>query len=72
MANYLKHYFKNDKKIDRLELHEIMRDCNTLNEIFDEVDKYYDLDQKLGVVSLAVVKGAVKQVLETCQIKERD
>tara|TARA_Y100000114_G_C11664302_1_gene280598 strand:+ start:458 stop:673 length:216 start_codon:yes stop_codon:yes gene_type:complete len=71
MANYLKNYFTENKKIDRLELHDIMKECNTLNEIFKEVDKYYNLDQKLGVVSLAVVKGAVKQVLETCQIKER-
>jgi hypothetical protein len=53
------------------DLRNIVKDCNTLNEIIKEVNKSYDLDKKLGLVSGQMVKSYIAKVIEICQIEKR-
>lgn len=54
-----------------MEIKEIVKNCNSLNEIFREIDRHYDLDKKLGVVSGSVVKSYIQKVIEICKIEPR-
>ena len=58
-------------KIILMEIKEIVKNCNSLNEIFREIDRHYDLDKKLGVVSGSVVKSYIQKVIEICKIEPR-
>lgn len=62
-------FFKVDK--ENIVMKEQLKNCNNLNDIIKVVNKFYDLDQKLGAVSESVVKSAIQNVINTCRIKER-
>ncbi|MAJ74148.1 hypothetical protein CMK13_14180 [Candidatus Poribacteria bacterium] len=62
-------FFKIDK--ENIVMKEQLKNCNNLNDIIKVVNKFYDLDQKLGTVSETVVKSAIQNVINTCRIKER-
>jgi hypothetical protein len=53
------------------DIREIVKDCNTLNEIMREVNKNYDLDKKLGVIAGPMVKSYISKVIQICDIKKR-
>jgi len=37
------------------ELHEELKDCDTLNEMWTTLNEYYDLNTKLGVITQKLV-----------------
>ncbi|MCH7850941.1 MAG: hypothetical protein IH845_04835 [Nanoarchaeota archaeon] len=37
--------------------------CNTLNEIFDVLDAYYDLDQRIGIISKSILINSVNKII---------
>lgn len=45
--------------------------CKTMNEIFNVVNKFYDMDQKLGVASKAVIVSQMGRIINIVGAKER-
>ena len=45
--------------------------CKTLNEVFDVLDKYYDLDQKIGVISKSILINSVNKIILLTGAKRR-
>ena len=53
-------------------LNKELKNCNTLKEIIATMDKYYNLDQPLGVMSKATVLSGLDSVIKITQIKKRE
>ena len=49
-----------------------LKDCNTMNEVLDVANAYYDFDQPLGLVAKGTVKVGLKKVIKACRIDERE
>ncbi len=56
---------KENEVKDALEL------CNTLNEVFDVLDKYYDLDQRMGLISKSILASSVNRIILLTGAKRR-
>lgn len=48
-----------------------LKNCATMNEIFAVVNKYYNLDEKLGIASKVVVTNGIKTVLNIVKAKKK-
>jgi len=53
------------------DIREIVKNCNTLNEIMKQINIEFDLDKKLGTISGSMVKSYIAKVIEICDIKKR-
>ena len=53
------------------ELRDDLKLCNTLNEVFDVLDKYYDLDQKMGLISRSILLSNVRKIILMTGAKKR-
>ncbi len=54
------------KDIDKL-----LKQCNSLNEIIETMNRYYDLDKKLGVMSKSIVIQSLNKVILICNLQEK-
>ncbi len=54
------------KDIDNL-----LKQCNSLNEIIETMNRYYDLDKKLGVMSKSIVIQSLNKVILICNLQEK-
>lgn len=54
------------KDIDNL-----LKQCNSLNEIIETMNRYYDLDKKLGVMSKSIVIQSLNKVIVICNLQEK-
>jgi hypothetical protein len=48
-----------------------LKNCNTIKEVISTVDKYYNLDQPLGVMGKAAVINGVFSVINVTGTKQR-
>jgi len=48
-----------------------LREAQSLNEVLRVMNKYYDLDQKLGVMSKGIVLTGLQKVIKLTNTKER-
>lgn len=53
------------------EVEEKLQNCNTLNEIFDVLDDYYDLDQQIGPISKIILVKNVGKIIKITGAKKR-
>lgn len=53
------------------EVEENLKSCNTLNEVFDVLDRYYDLDQQMGVISKSILLNSVNKIILLTGAKRR-
>ncbi len=53
------------------ELRDKLAKCNTLNEVFDELDDMYDLDQPLGPISKGILVRSVDRIIILTGAKKR-
>jgi len=53
------------------EVEEKLENCNTLNEIFDVLDEYYDLDQQIGPISKVILVKNVGRIIKITGAKRR-
>ena len=52
-------------------LKEELKNATTLNEVLRMVNKYYDLDQPLGIAGKAVVINGIGTVIRAIRAKEK-
>ena len=45
--------------------------ANSLNDVLKVVDKYYDLDQPMGVATKMIVVAGVNKILKMIKAKEK-
>lgn len=57
--------------MDKEEIEEELKLCNTLNEVFDVLDKYYDLDQRMGIISKSILIPNVNKIIRITGAKKR-
>jgi len=48
-----------------------LRECNTLNEMFDVLNQHYNLDEKLGVLYKGIVLSSLPRLIKAAGIKKR-
>lgn len=53
------------------EVKDKLEKCNTLNEVFAVLDEYYDLDQRLGVISKSLLLNSVPNIILMTGAKKR-
>lgn len=53
------------------EVKDALKSCNTLNEVFDVLDKYYDLDQQMGLISKSILISKVNTIILLTGAKRR-
>jgi hypothetical protein len=44
-----------------------IKNCNTMNEVLDCVQKHYDLSKPLGIATKILVIGGVKKIIKMVQ-----
>ena len=44
-----------------------LKECNTMNEVLDCVQRHYDLDKPLGLATKLVVVTGVKKIIKLIQ-----
>ncbi len=53
------------------EIKDKLASCNTLNEVFDVLDDYYDLDQQMGPISKSIIHKSVNKIILITGAKRR-
>lgn len=53
------------------EIKDRLKSCNTLNEVFDVLDEYYDLDQRMGFISKSILLQSVNKIILVTGAKRR-
>ena len=53
------------------EIKDELKSCDTLNEIFDVLDKYYDLDQRIGLIGRSIIVNGVNRIILITGAKKR-
>ena len=54
-----------------MDLTNLLKECKSLKEIIETMNRYYDLDKNLGVMSKSIVINSMKKVIKICDLKER-
>lgn len=49
----------------------LLQQCDSLKDIIETTDRYFDLNKKLGTVSKSIVVSNIKNVIKICNIKAR-
>ena len=49
----------------------LLKNENSLKDIIDTMNRYYDLDKKLGIMSKSIVINSLEKVITICNLKER-
>jgi len=44
-----------------------LKNCNTMNEVLDCVQRHYDLNKPLGIATKLLVIGGVKKIIKMVQ-----
>jgi hypothetical protein len=48
-----------------------LKECNTMNQVLDCVQRHYDLDKPLGLATKLVVVSGVKKIIKLIQAVQR-
>ena len=48
-----------------------IKECNTMNEVLDCVQKHYDLNKPLGIATKILVIGGVKKIIKMVQAVQK-
>lgn len=56
----------------RKEMMENVNKAESMNQILDVVNSYYDFDTKIGAGSKGVVTMGLQKVIKMCKIEERE
>jgi len=48
-----------------------LKECNTMNQVLDCVQRHYDLDKPLGLATKLVVVAGVKKIIKLIQAVRR-
>jgi len=60
------------KRLAMDEIKEELKSCNTLNEVFDVLDKHYDLDQRIGYIGKTLLVNSVRKIILATGAKKRE
>lgn len=58
---------KNSQQIFESIFDEELKQCNTMNQVLDCVQKHYDLNKPLGIATKLLVIGGVKKIIKLVQ-----
>lgn len=61
----------NSQKIFESNFEKELKECNTMNEVLDCVQRHYDLDKPLGLATKVVVVTGVKKIIKLIQAVQR-
>lgn len=53
------------------QMNDELKGAQTLKQIIDVVNKYYNLDQPLGIISGPIARGTIPQAIHKLNIKPR-
>lgn len=48
-----------------------LKSCHTMNDIFSAVNEFYDMDEKLGLATKAVITSQIGRLIDIVGAKER-
>jgi len=49
----------------------LVKENKSLKDIIDTMNRYYDLDKPLGIMSKSIVVNSLEKVIKICNLKER-
>lgn len=49
----------------------LVKENKSLKDIIDTMNRYYNLDQPLGIMSKSIVINSLEKVIKICNLKER-
>jgi hypothetical protein len=62
---------KNSQQIFESNFDKEIKECNTMNEVLDCVQKHYDLNKPLGIATKILVIGGVKKIIKMVQAVQK-
>lgn len=49
----------------------LLKESDSLKDIIDTMNRYYNLDKKLGIMSKSIVINSLQKVIKICNLNER-